>query len=233
MPTLCTPTTCSFARCELVARELERIAPGCVWGETIARLRCLRGINTLTALGLCAEIGDWKRFEHPDAIAKMRRAGPVRAQLRPDPPAGQDHQGRLHPRAPAAGRGRAALPPHAGGRRQARDPPTRPTPNRDRSRLARPAPVARALEAAARRPRQTGRRGHDRDRSRADRRLLGDRHRHLTPGARSRSGASRRRGGPGIAHTRTSALSPVSQPARPRGRPRSITDSGRRDKPRS
>jgi transposase len=40
-----------------------------VWADTIARLCCLRGINTLTALGLCAEIGDWRRFEHPDAIA--------------------------------------------------------------------------------------------------------------------------------------------------------------------
>src|SRR5919106_1698232 len=59
-----------LARRELVARELEQIAPSCVWGETIARLRCLRGINTLTALGLCAEIGDWNRFEHPDSIAK-------------------------------------------------------------------------------------------------------------------------------------------------------------------
>ena len=59
-----------LARRELVARELERIAPSCVWGETIARLRCLRGINTLTALALCAEIGDWSRFEHRDSIAK-------------------------------------------------------------------------------------------------------------------------------------------------------------------
>lgn len=50
-------------------RELEQLAPGCVWGETIARLCCLRGINTLTALGLCAEIGDWRRFDHPDSIA--------------------------------------------------------------------------------------------------------------------------------------------------------------------
>ena len=59
-----------LARRELVARELEQIAPSCVWGQTIARLRCLRGINTLTALGLCAEIGDWNRFDHPDSIAK-------------------------------------------------------------------------------------------------------------------------------------------------------------------
>jgi transposase len=32
------------------------------WADTIARLRCLRGIDTLSAVGLCAEIGDWGRF---------------------------------------------------------------------------------------------------------------------------------------------------------------------------
>ena len=35
------------------------------WAETVARLRCLRGVETLTAVGLCAEIGDFARFEHP------------------------------------------------------------------------------------------------------------------------------------------------------------------------
>lgn len=35
------------------------------WADTIARLRCLRGVETLTAVGLCAEIGDFGRFEHP------------------------------------------------------------------------------------------------------------------------------------------------------------------------
>jgi transposase len=78
-----------LARRELVARELEQIAPSCVWGKTITRLCRLRGINTLTALGLCAEIGDWNRFDHPDSIIQVRGAGPVRAQLRPDPPAGK------------------------------------------------------------------------------------------------------------------------------------------------
>ena len=57
------------ARRDRVGRELEQLAPDCVWAETIARLCCLRGINTLTALGLCAEIGDWRRFDHPDALA--------------------------------------------------------------------------------------------------------------------------------------------------------------------
>ena len=32
------------------------------WAQTVARLRCLRGIDTLSAVGLCAEIGDWQRF---------------------------------------------------------------------------------------------------------------------------------------------------------------------------
>jgi transposase len=32
------------------------------WSPVVARLGCLRGINTLTALGLAVEIGDWDRF---------------------------------------------------------------------------------------------------------------------------------------------------------------------------
>jgi len=35
------------------------------WAETVARLRCLRGIDTLSAVGICAEIGDFKRFARP------------------------------------------------------------------------------------------------------------------------------------------------------------------------
>ena len=113
-------------RADLMRARLRLAAFCCVasaTSPTIARLRCLRGINTLTALGLCAEIGDWRRFEQPDAIAKYVGLVPLRAQLRPDPPAGQDHQSRLHAPPSAAGRGRAALPSHARGRRQARRPP--------------------------------------------------------------------------------------------------------------
>jgi transposase len=58
-----------LARRDHVGRELERLAPECAWAPTIARLCCLRGISTLTALGLCAEIGDWRRFDHPDSLA--------------------------------------------------------------------------------------------------------------------------------------------------------------------
>ena len=37
--------------------------------ETIARLRCFRGIDTLSAAGLCAEIGDFRRFGRPTQLA--------------------------------------------------------------------------------------------------------------------------------------------------------------------
>ena len=32
-------------------------------------MRCLRGIDTLSAVGLCAEIGDFARFERPAQLA--------------------------------------------------------------------------------------------------------------------------------------------------------------------
>ncbi len=39
------------------------------WAEDVARLRCLRGIDTLSAIGLCVEVGDFARFEHPRLLA--------------------------------------------------------------------------------------------------------------------------------------------------------------------
>jgi len=35
------------------------------WMQQVARLRCLRGIDTLSALGLCAELGDLHRSSVP------------------------------------------------------------------------------------------------------------------------------------------------------------------------
>jgi transposase len=47
-------------------RELERqiaaAVPDSPWAREAGRLRCLRGVDTLTAVGLCAEIGDFCRF---------------------------------------------------------------------------------------------------------------------------------------------------------------------------
>jgi transposase len=38
------------------------------WAPQVARLRCLRGIDTLTAAGLCAEIGDFERFARAEQL---------------------------------------------------------------------------------------------------------------------------------------------------------------------
>lgn len=39
------------------------------WATTVARLRCLRGVDTLTAAGLVAEIGDISAFAHPKLLS--------------------------------------------------------------------------------------------------------------------------------------------------------------------
>jgi transposase len=39
------------------------------WVALVGRLRCLRGVETLTAVGLIAEIGDFHAFNHPRLLA--------------------------------------------------------------------------------------------------------------------------------------------------------------------
>ena len=58
-----------IARRDLVEAELAKVALSAPCAGTVARLRCLRGIDTLSALGLCAEIGEWERFDHPDQLS--------------------------------------------------------------------------------------------------------------------------------------------------------------------
>jgi transposase len=58
-----------IARRDQVEADLSELAVSAPCAHTIARLRCLRGIDTLSALGLCSEIGEWERFDHPDQLA--------------------------------------------------------------------------------------------------------------------------------------------------------------------
>jgi transposase len=57
---------------ELRRGELERaiaaLLPVSPWAQIAARLRCLRGIDTLSAAGLGAEIGDFERFARPGQL---------------------------------------------------------------------------------------------------------------------------------------------------------------------
>ena len=77
-------------RREQLETEIARALPGSPWAQTARRLMCLRGIDTLTAAGLCAEIGDFARFGHPAQVmsylgvvpsehssGQRRRRGPI------------------------------------------------------------------------------------------------------------------------------------------------------------
>jgi transposase len=50
-------------RRDALQTAIGELVPGSPWGDTVARLRCLRGIDTLSAVGLCAEVGDFERFD--------------------------------------------------------------------------------------------------------------------------------------------------------------------------
>src|SRR5450755_2999943 len=50
-------------RRDALDKAIAELIPGSPWVQTVARLRCLRGIDTLSAVGLCAEIGDFARFD--------------------------------------------------------------------------------------------------------------------------------------------------------------------------
>jgi transposase len=58
-----------LARRERLDRLIAEQATQGPWAPTVARLRCLRGIDTLTAMGLVAEIGDISAFGHPKRLA--------------------------------------------------------------------------------------------------------------------------------------------------------------------
>lgn len=58
-----------LARRELLDARIQEVAEACSYAAQVARLRCLRGINTLAALGLCAELRDFTRFSHPHQVA--------------------------------------------------------------------------------------------------------------------------------------------------------------------
>lgn len=48
---------------------LQAAVPASSHAQTVARLRCFRGIDTLTAAGLCAEVGDFARFGKPALLS--------------------------------------------------------------------------------------------------------------------------------------------------------------------
>jgi len=58
-----------LARRAALLAALEQAIPDSRHAPTIAALRCFRGIDTLSAAGLCAEVGDWQRFTKPKQLS--------------------------------------------------------------------------------------------------------------------------------------------------------------------
>jgi transposase len=58
-----------LSRRDRLEAELAGLIADSPWAAIVARLRCLRGIDTLSAIGLCAEVGDFERFAHPKLLA--------------------------------------------------------------------------------------------------------------------------------------------------------------------
>ena len=55
-------------RRDALDREIVALLPCSPWAVQAGRLRCLRGIDTLTAVGLCSEIGDFERFARAEQL---------------------------------------------------------------------------------------------------------------------------------------------------------------------
>ncbi|MGO9973727.1 MAG: transposase [Solirubrobacteraceae bacterium] len=55
-------------RRDQLEREIVALLPTSPWVTQTGRLRCLRGIDTLTAVGLCAEVGDFERFARAEQL---------------------------------------------------------------------------------------------------------------------------------------------------------------------
>ncbi len=53
-------------RTEALDRQLAELAEQGPWAGLVGRLRCLRGVDTLTALGIVAEVGDFRRFHNAE-----------------------------------------------------------------------------------------------------------------------------------------------------------------------
>jgi hypothetical protein len=127
-------------------REIVAMLPSSPWVVQVGRLRCLRGIDTLSAVGLCAEIGDFERFARAEQLMSYVGLVPSESTTGQQRRLGVDHQDRLRSRAAAAGGGRLALPLAPSDRPCAHRPPGQPAAGSDRGLLVSAATAAPHLD---------------------------------------------------------------------------------------
>jgi transposase len=105
-----------IARRDQIEADLAELATCVPCAHTVARLRCLaRDRHAHSAGALCRD-RRMGALRSPRPALLLPRDRPLRAHHRQPAPARVDHQGRLHPRPAAAGRGRIPLPPRTCGR---------------------------------------------------------------------------------------------------------------------
>ena len=209
-------------RREQLEREIVAMLPASPWVVQVGRLRCLRGVDTLTAVGLCAEIGDFERFARAEQLMSYVGLVPSESTTGQQRRLGVDHQDRLRARAAAAGRGGMALPLAPEHRPRAHRPPRQPAAGSDRGRLVSPAAAAPHLDT----PRGSRQAPHDhrrRRRPRARRLRLGDHPESSNHQPQHRLSRRLGRWRPGNARG-TRELTMSNPP--PQGWPRPILDSG-------
>jgi transposase len=69
-----------LARRSALDERLSQLALEPEWGATVARLRCFRGLDTLSALVLCLEVGDFTRFQRAVQLPAWLGLTPSREQ---------------------------------------------------------------------------------------------------------------------------------------------------------
>ena len=102
------------------------------WAALVGRLRCMRGIDTLTAVGLIPRSATSTPSSTPSSWPASSAWSRPRVLRRAASP-GLDHQGRHQPRPPVADRSRLALPPPNRDFADPPPPPGRPAAGRDRA----------------------------------------------------------------------------------------------------
>jgi transposase len=107
---------------------LDAQVPGCSYAPTIARMRCFRGIDTLSAAGLCAEVGSFERFPKPGllsgflGIVPSERTSDTKRRQGAITKAGPGHARRLLIEAAHQYRRRPAIGETLARRQQGQDP---------------------------------------------------------------------------------------------------------------
>ena len=90
-----------MVRRDQLESDIAELLPQSPWASTARRLMCLRGLDTLSAAGLCAEIGDFTRFRHPEQLMSYLGVTPsehssgTQRRLGPITKSGSQHARRL------------------------------------------------------------------------------------------------------------------------------------------